>query len=392
MAKGRRRRHKAERDLPALAADPGSTPRWFDLLPLAPCPLPSVLGGCRSRGLTAAATVASAYDTVLNADFDRLPAVLDRTCGPAPPVACLGLRALATWWEILLDPQSRFLDARFLREVDAAVDARHRVDDARARAGRGLVLSRRRARRARTVARAARGTPLGRARRQAHQGGPRARARARSGHARCGVRHRRLPLLRRHRARLPAVAALAVAAAGRQSRRAAWRRWSEASRDGAAGAGRGTVPAPHRLSVVRAAATWKRWRWCAGCRQRYPRNPLFRQIEAEILDVLRARQRRQPRGLRGRCSTMPSTARSNRAGARRGAGAPEHRGAAGSPRAARSRARARSTALLAAGPARPAPTPWHARGRCSARGRRGSDATESGALAPTTPDMEGKPA
>jgi hypothetical protein len=67
--------------------------------------------------------VAAAYDTVLDADFDAVPALLSRTCGPAPDVACLGLRALATWWEIQLDPQSRFLDARFLREANAAIEA-----------------------------------------------------------------------------------------------------------------------------------------------------------------------------------------------------------------------------------------------------------------------------
>jgi tetratricopeptide (TPR) repeat protein len=50
-----------------------------------------------------------------------MPSVLAETCGPAPQVACLGLRALATWWEILLDPQSLALDARFLGEVEAAV-------------------------------------------------------------------------------------------------------------------------------------------------------------------------------------------------------------------------------------------------------------------------------
>jgi hypothetical protein len=70
--------------------------------------------------LTAADEVARAYDVALNADFDLMPAVLARTCGPAPEVACLGLRALSTWWEILLDPQSRHLDARFLDEVEAA--------------------------------------------------------------------------------------------------------------------------------------------------------------------------------------------------------------------------------------------------------------------------------
>jgi hypothetical protein len=73
------------------------------------------------RGLTAGELVASAYEQVLNAEFDGMPLVLDRTCGPAPPVACLGLKALSTWWEIQLDPQSRFLDARFLAEVDRAI-------------------------------------------------------------------------------------------------------------------------------------------------------------------------------------------------------------------------------------------------------------------------------
>jgi hypothetical protein len=45
----------------------------------------------------------------LDADFDRMPRSCATTCGPAPRVACLGLKALSTWWEILLDPQSRFL-------------------------------------------------------------------------------------------------------------------------------------------------------------------------------------------------------------------------------------------------------------------------------------------
>jgi tetratricopeptide (TPR) repeat protein len=74
------------------------------------------------RGLTAAAQVARAYDAVLNADFDRVPALLSETCGAAPPVACLAIRALAPWWEIQLDPGRTALDARFSREVNAAVD------------------------------------------------------------------------------------------------------------------------------------------------------------------------------------------------------------------------------------------------------------------------------
>jgi hypothetical protein len=75
------------------------------------------------RGLTSGGVVARAYDTVLDADFGGVPSLLARTCGPAPEVACLGLRALATWWEIQLDPQSRFLDSRFLHEANAAIDA-----------------------------------------------------------------------------------------------------------------------------------------------------------------------------------------------------------------------------------------------------------------------------
>jgi len=72
-------------------------------------------------GLTAAAKVARAYDAVLNLDADHLPALLAETCGPAPPVACLGLTAMATWWDIQLDPQSTALDPQFSREVNAAL-------------------------------------------------------------------------------------------------------------------------------------------------------------------------------------------------------------------------------------------------------------------------------
>ena len=73
------------------------------------------------RGLTAAPQLAHAYDAVLNADFERVPALLAETCGAAPRVACLGIRAMATWWDLQLDPRSRTLDTRFSREVNAAV-------------------------------------------------------------------------------------------------------------------------------------------------------------------------------------------------------------------------------------------------------------------------------
>lgn len=98
------------------------------LVPLALPPVPSALSHATSAlarapqpGLTAVPAVARAYDAVLNAEFDRMPEVLTETCGPAPRAACLDLTALSTWWDILLDPQSRALDARFSAEVEAAM-------------------------------------------------------------------------------------------------------------------------------------------------------------------------------------------------------------------------------------------------------------------------------
>ncbi len=76
----------------------------------------------RGPGLTAAAEVAHAYDTILNADFDRLPALEEATCGPAPEEVCFVLRALSSWWQIQLDPESLALDAGFSALVERAID------------------------------------------------------------------------------------------------------------------------------------------------------------------------------------------------------------------------------------------------------------------------------
>lgn len=74
------------------------------------------------QGFTAAAEVAAAYDAVMNAEFDRIAAIEAETCGPAPHAACMVIRAQATWWEIELDPASRALDARFTTAVEHAID------------------------------------------------------------------------------------------------------------------------------------------------------------------------------------------------------------------------------------------------------------------------------
>jgi len=90
------------------------------------------------RGITAAPTVATAYDLILDADFDRLKAELPAICGPrsphgseatgpAPRVACLGLEALNLWWQIQLDPDSRALDPEFLGKTNAAIAEAERM-------------------------------------------------------------------------------------------------------------------------------------------------------------------------------------------------------------------------------------------------------------------------
>lgn len=81
----------------------------------------NVSGRSAQTGLTAVAEVASAYDAVLNADFDRLPEIEAATCGPAPHVACLLIRTQSIWWEMQLDPASRALDARFTTTVEHAI-------------------------------------------------------------------------------------------------------------------------------------------------------------------------------------------------------------------------------------------------------------------------------
>ena len=73
------------------------------------------------RGITAATEVARAYDLVLDADVDQLQKSLPSLCPPAPRVACLGLAALSLWWQIQLEPESRQLDATFLASANAAI-------------------------------------------------------------------------------------------------------------------------------------------------------------------------------------------------------------------------------------------------------------------------------
>jgi tetratricopeptide (TPR) repeat protein len=79
------------------------------------------------QGITAAPEVARAYDLVLDADFDGVAAALQATCPPAPTVACMGLEALSLWWQIRIDPENRALDATFLTTVNRAIAEAERL-------------------------------------------------------------------------------------------------------------------------------------------------------------------------------------------------------------------------------------------------------------------------
>ncbi len=84
------------------------------------CTLNSALASAQP-GITAAPQIARAYDLILDADFDQLNSTLPAVCPPAPIVACQGLEALGLWWRIQLDPDNRSLDAAFLSAANTAI-------------------------------------------------------------------------------------------------------------------------------------------------------------------------------------------------------------------------------------------------------------------------------
>lgn len=73
--------------------------------------------------MSEASRLAAVYDTILAAQFDRVPAQLKETCPPAPAEACQSLAVVSMWWQILLNPESRLLDGRFDELAQASVAA-----------------------------------------------------------------------------------------------------------------------------------------------------------------------------------------------------------------------------------------------------------------------------
>jgi hypothetical protein len=81
-------------------------------------------------GITAAPVIARAYDLILDANFDELKKTLPATCPPAPEVACRGLEALSLWWQIQLDLDDHSLDNAFTSAVERAIQAATRMTEA----------------------------------------------------------------------------------------------------------------------------------------------------------------------------------------------------------------------------------------------------------------------
>jgi tetratricopeptide (TPR) repeat protein len=63
--------------------------------------------------LTEAARLAAVYDAILDARFEQATAQLKQACPPAPEGACQALRVVSLWWQIQINPESRLLDQAF---------------------------------------------------------------------------------------------------------------------------------------------------------------------------------------------------------------------------------------------------------------------------------------
>jgi tetratricopeptide (TPR) repeat protein len=73
--------------------------------------------------LTAGPQLARVYDAIIDARFDRVPALLTQTCGPsaAPREVCDLLEVVSLWWRIQLDPKNTVHDERFRTRSDAVI-------------------------------------------------------------------------------------------------------------------------------------------------------------------------------------------------------------------------------------------------------------------------------
>ena len=237
----------------------------------------------RQAGITAAPTVARAYDLILNGDFDGLTGALGSTCPPAPSVSCLGLEALNLWWQIQLDPESRRLDATFMAKANAAIAEAERMTKAEPRRAEAWfylgaaygVRAQFRVHRVERLAAARDGKRIKESLEQALAIDPDMHDaefgigmyRYYADIAPAVFRFLRFLLLMPGGDRVDGLAQLERAAA------------------------RGTLVRGEALYQIHVIYLWYEQKWPQALeiirtlQSRYPRNPLFRQIEAEILDV-----------------------------------------------------------------------------------------------------------
>ena len=78
-----------------------------------------------AAGLSHTRQLAAAYDAILDAEFERVPALLTAVCGKgtAPPPVCQVMDVVSRWWQLQADPLDRQGDAEFERRVNAAIAA-----------------------------------------------------------------------------------------------------------------------------------------------------------------------------------------------------------------------------------------------------------------------------
>ena len=90
-------------------------------------------------GLTNAPALAATYDAILDAEFERVPALLASICGKGwnapgaplrpgtaallPPPACHAMDVVSSWWQLQGDPLDRRGDGDFERRANAAIAA-----------------------------------------------------------------------------------------------------------------------------------------------------------------------------------------------------------------------------------------------------------------------------
>src|SRR5215218_2450576 len=73
--------------------------------------------------LTGATRLSAIYDEILGARFEQAHELVATACEPAPREACLALDVAAWWWQIVLDRNSRALDATFEAAARSAIDS-----------------------------------------------------------------------------------------------------------------------------------------------------------------------------------------------------------------------------------------------------------------------------